>query len=157
MEINENEVQNLRKQIRHLESKIDDLKIERMSYMELLDLNHEDSETDEDDLHELSSEIRQEIESDLIKEEKITNLGVKISRLHYEISEYFHMIRQGITSEKSDYERYKMEKRNLHKTIETFYTIYQGENKLDVFDILIKILRKQKKVYQCDQEMTQLL
>ena len=156
MEINENEVQHLKEQIRHLESRIDDLKIERMSYMELLDLNHEDSETD-DDLNELSSEIRQEIESDLIKEEKITNLGVKISRLHYEISEYFHMIRQGITPEKSDYERYKMEKRNLYKTIETFYTIYQGENKLDVFDILIKILRKQKKVYQCDQEMTQLL
>ncbi|NBP58036.1 hypothetical protein EBU71_16155 [bacterium] len=67
------------------------------------------------------------------------------------------MIRQNIPTDKNDYERYKVEKRNFYKMIEVFHEIYRGENKLDIFELLIKILRKQKKVYECDQEMNLLL
>ena len=142
---------------RALESEIEDLRIEKIAYMELLDGNHEESDTDHENLDDFPSDIRKEIESDLEKEDQIVNLGVKISRLQYEISEYFHMIRQDIPTDKNDYERYKVEKRNFYKMIEVFYDIYKGENKLDIFELLIKILRKQKKVYECDQEMNLLL
>ena len=150
-------IEQLQERNRRLESEIEDLKIEKISYMELLDMNHEESDTDYENLEDFPSDIRREIESDLEKENQIVDLGVKISRLQYEISEYFHMIRQNISIEQNDYERYKVEKRNFYKMIEVFHEIYKGENKLDVFELLIKILRKQKRVYECDQEMNLLL
>jgi hypothetical protein len=158
---NENKMIELEEKIKELEeinqkleNEIDILKIEKMSYMELLDINHEESDTEQECLDDFPSDIRREIEYDLEREDQIVELGVKISRLQYEMSEYFHMIRQTIPQNHNDYDRYKMEKRSFYKMIEVFYSIYNGENKLDVFELLIKILRKQKKVYECDQKIS---
>ena len=150
-------IQELEERNQLLENELQEIKIEKMSYMELLDINHEESDTEPESFESFPSDIRHEIQEDLEKEEMIVNLGVKISRLQYEISEYFHMIRQMIVAEDNDYERYKIEKRNFYKMMEVFYTIYKGENKLDVFELLIKIIRKQKKVYECDQKITLLV
>jgi hypothetical protein len=146
--------------IKDLEDKIEDLESDKEYYKFLyeepeIEEDTENTETDiETDVEYASSEIRKEIENDIEKEDKLINLGLEINRLQFEISELFHLFKKDITD--IEYERYKTEKRNYYKLIEVLNSIYKGENKLDIFDILIKIIKKEKRVYECDLELENL-
>lgn len=146
--------------IKDLEDKVEDLESDKEYYKFLYEESPteedtENTETDiETDVEYASSEIRKEVESDIEKEDKLINLGLEINRLQFEISELFHLFKKDLTD--VEYERYKTEKRNYHKIIEVLYSIYKGENKLDIFDILVKILKKEKRVYECDTELENL-
>lgn len=153
-----NKIQSLEYKIQELQQKNEEMMNERSNYLELLD-TCETSDSDVDELNpinDLSIDVQLTNQEELRNEDRIVYLGVKISRLQYEISECFHAIRDGIMQDQNEYERYKIEKRNFYKFVDTFYNIYRGENKLDVFDILIKILKKEKKIYQCDSEIEKL-
>ena len=164
-----NEIENLTKKcntyetkIKELEDKIDELESDKEYYTflyekepEEIEEDTENTETDlETDIEYASSDIRKEVENDIEKEDKLINLGLEISRLQFEISELFHLLKKDITD--IEYERYKIEKRSYYKLIEVLHSIYKGSNKLDMFDILIKIIKKEKRVYECDSELANL-
>jgi len=146
--------------IKELEDKIEELESDKEYYTFLYEkepeeITEEDTETDlETDIEYASSDIRKEVENDIEKEDKLINLGLEISRLQFEISELFHLLKKDLTD--VEYERYKAEKRAYYKIIEVLHSIYKGPNKLDIFDILIKIIKKEKRVYECDSELANL-
>jgi len=148
--------------IKDLEEKIEELESDKEYYTflyekepEEIEEDTENTETDlETDIEYASSDIRKEVENDIEKEDRLINLGIEISRLQFEISELFHLLKKDITD--VEYERYKTEKRSYYKLIEVLHSIYKGPNKLDIFDILIKIIKKEKRVYECDAELSNL-
>jgi hypothetical protein len=145
--------------IKDLEDKINDLESDKEYYNFLYhkddDEDTEDTETEcetETEIEIVSSDIRKELESDLEKEDRLIELGLEINRLQFEISEHFHQIKKELLD--GDYERYKIEKRNFYKMIDVLYNIYQGKDKFEIFNILITILSKQKKVFEYDHEIS---
>lgn len=154
----ENEIDNLRQTIEKLnkiikdhEDKIEELESEKEAYNFFYNRDELDEcpVTSADSCtYEVSSEVRKEIEDNIEKEDRIINLGLEINRLQFEVSELFHVIKKDLNE--NEYERYKMEKRNFHKMVNVFYDIFKNENKLEVFNILIKILKKQKKIFDYD-------
>ena len=148
--------------IKDLEEKIEELESDKEYYTflyekepEEIEEDTENTETDlETDIEYASSDIRKEVENDIEREDKLINLGLEISRLQFEISELFHLLKKDLTD--VEYERYKTEKRSYYKLIEVLHSIYKGPNKLDIFDILIKIIKKEKRVYECDSELANL-
>lgn len=163
--LSENEIENLHltieklnKIIKDQEDKIDELEAEKEAYQFFCREEESDDvpgePSDEPNIHlenadidDASSEIRKDIE----KEDRIINLGLEISRLQFEVSELFHVIKRDLTE--NEYERYKMEKRSFHKMVNVFYDIFKHEDKLEVFNILIKILKKQKKIFDFDNQI----
>jgi hypothetical protein len=103
-------------------------------------------------------------------EERMVEIALEMNELHFECSEIFHIIKKGLgapLSEK-DYQEYKKHKRNFYSIITFFYDNFksqynepidstdddeEGGNKLIVFDVLIKALKMQKRIYKLDEEL----
>lgn len=163
--LSENEIENLHltieklnKIIKDQEDKIDELEAEKEAYHFFCREEESDDvpgePSDEQNIHlenEVIDDASSEIRKDIEKEDRIINLGLEISRLQFEVSELFHVIKRDLTE--NEYERYKMEKRSFHKMVNVFYDIFKHENKLEVFNILIKILKKQKKIFDFDNQI----
>ncbi len=118
--------------------------------------NKYDDECEEEAKHAentLTEEMKKEYDEECDIEDKMINNALIISQLQYETSELFHELKEEIDEEK--YNDYKKQKRNFYAMIDTFYNLYQGD-KLYIFDILISILRKQRRVYKLDQEIKDL-
>jgi len=144
-------IEKLNKIIKEQEDKIDELESEKEAYNFFYREEEPDEFVQDNDFEDASSEIRKDIEDNIEKEDKIINLGLDISRLQFEVSELFHLIKRDLTE--NEYERYKMEKRNFYKTVNVFYDIFKNEDRLEVFNILIKILKKQKKIFDYDNQI----
>jgi hypothetical protein len=155
-------IEKLNKIIKDQEDKIEELESEKEAYQffcreeESDDIHGEPSDEQNIKLENIiaddaSSEIRKDIEDNIEKEDRIISLGLEISRLQFEVSELFHVIKRDLTE--NEYERYKMEKRSFHKMVNVFYDIFKHEDKLEVFNILIKILKKQKKIFDYDNQI----
>lgn len=103
----------------------------------------------------LDDEEKKEYDNDMELEDILINNALILSQLQYETSELFHELKGGNLSE-DKYKEYKKHKRNFYAAIDSFYRIYDGGDKLYIFDILVQILRKQRRVYKLDEEIKEL-
>jgi hypothetical protein len=142
-----------------------------MSYEEKLKYN-KDREKEEEDLANSLEEnsLKREYLAEVEAEERMVDIALEMNELHFECSEIFHIIKKGLgapLSEK-DYQEYKKHKRNFYSIITFFYENFKiqhnepidstdddddGINKTIVFDVLIKALKMQKRIYKLDEEL----
>ena len=126
-----------------------------MTYSEKLKLN-EDSERElERAKNCLDSATLKEYESAIEKEDRLIDCALEQNQLQFEISELFKNIKRSVREE--SYEDYKKYKRSFYTLIDGMYKIVEEPiEKIDMFDILIDVIEKQKKVYQIDEEIKNL-
>lgn len=144
---------------------------DNMSYEEKLKYN-KDREKEEEDLANSLEEnsLKREYLAEVEAEERMVDIALEMNELHFECSEIFHIIKKGLgapLSEK-DYQEYKKHKRNFYSIITFFYENFKTQhnepidsadddddccNKSIVFDVLIKALKMQKRIYKLDEEL----
>ena len=144
---------------------------DNMSYDEKLKHNKEREKEEQDILNSLEeNSLKREYLAEVEAEERMVDIALEMNELHFECSEIFHIIKKGLgapLSEK-DYQEYKKHKRNFYAIISFFYDNFKNEveeevdstadeeytsSKLTVFDVLIKALKMQKKIYKLDEEL----
>jgi hypothetical protein len=123
---------------------------EDMSFDEKCNINEKIKLEEETILSNLSEQEKEEYDNNINKEHRMIFLGIEISRLQFEINELFQNIKEDLNEDA--YIIYKNEKKAFLNSISTFYNLYKYD-KDDLFDILLNIIRKQKKIYQYDYEL----
>jgi hypothetical protein len=142
-----------------------------MSYEEKLKYNKDMEKEEENLINSLEeNSLKREYMAEVEAEERMVEIALEMNELHFECSEIFHIIKKGLgapLSEK-DYQEYKKHKRNFYSIITFFYDNFksqynepidstdddeEGGNKLIVFDVLIKALKMQKRIYKLDEEL----
>jgi len=149
-----------------------------MSFQDKLKLNEESEKELERAKNCLSESVLRDYETEMEKEDRLIDCALEQNKLQFEIAELFKSIKSQINDE--NIEEYKKYKRNFYTIIDGFCKIIstgtpiatgvpsQGRvlgassarnspaTKLDMFDTLIEILEKQKKVYELDDEIKNL-
>ena len=142
-----------------------------MSYEEKLKYNKDMEKEEENLINSLEeNSLKREYMAEVEAEERMVEIALEMNELHFECSEIFHIIKKGLgapLSEK-DYQEYKKHKRNFYSIITFFYDNFksqynepidstdddeEGGNKTIVFDVLIKALKMQKRIYKLDEEL----
>jgi len=121
---------------------------EDMSMEDKIKYNEECEKEIEEAEASLDEDAKKEYYSELEKEDLLVKYALQINELQYETSELFLELKKGVGEK--NYAEYKKHKRNFYAMIEIFYKIYEEEDKLYIFDILIEALRKQRRVYKLD-------
>jgi len=143
-----------------------------MTYEEKLKHNQE-KEREQKDLENSLEEnsVKREYLAEVENEERMVDIALEMNELHFECSELFKIIKRGLGAplSENEYIEYKKHKRNFYSIITHFYSNFKGEenvlsdlseeesdevsNKLIVFDVLIKVLKSQKRIYKLDEEL----
>lgn len=163
-------IKNLEKSIKEkdieifeLNEKIDTMKFEQTNYDKLIGFDSSMSCQDkinsskesekrvEEALTRLDEEQLKEYQSDIEKEDRLVECALMINQLQFEVAELFQTIKKNLSEDKI--EEYKKQKRNLYKMIDMFYNNFKGEDKFEIFDIIVEIVEKERKVYELDEEI----
>jgi hypothetical protein len=122
-----------------------------MSYDEKVKYNEEaEKELEEAELN-LDISTKRKYDSDMEKEDRLIECALGINELQFDVAELFKTLKTNIDNTK--YEEYKKHKRAFYAMIDFFYTNYTGEERIDIFDLLIEMLEKEKGVYELDEEI----
>ncbi len=148
---------------------------DNMTYEEKLKYN-KDKEKDQEDLKNSLEEnsLKREYLAEVEAEERMVDIALEMNELHFECSEIFHIIKKGLGAPLSEkeYQEYKKHKRNFYSIITFFYENFKNTHtpeevestdddantsgKMTVFDVLIKVLKMQKRIYKLDEELKDL-
>lgn len=146
-----------------------------MTYEEKLKHN-QDKEKEQRDIENALEEnsVKREYLAEIENEERMVDIALEMNELHFECSEIFKVIKKGLGGHLSEneYIDYKKHKRNFYSIITHFHSnfkvvspvesllsdisedeIEEDVNKLVVFDVLIKVLKTQKRIYKLDEEL----
>jgi hypothetical protein len=170
VDVFKDKIKNLEKSIKEkdieifeLNEKIDTLKNEQNIYDKLIGFDSSMSSQDkinstkesqkllEEALTHLDEDQLKEYQSDIEKEDRLVECALMINQLQFEVSELFLNIKKNLPEDKID--EYKKQKRNLYKMLDIFYNNFQGEDKFEIFDTIIEIVEKERKVYELDEEI----
>lgn len=121
---------------------------EDMTFEEKVKYNDDCEKEIEEAEASLDEETKKEYYSELEKEDLLVEYALQINQLQYETAELFSEIKRCVPD--GSYNEYKKQKRAFYAMIELFYKIYEGDDKLYIFDVLIEALRKQRRVYKLD-------
>ena len=115
--------------------------------------------------------VKREQLAEIENEERMVDIALEMNELHFECSELFKIIKKGLGGHLSEeeYIDYKKHKRNFYSIITHFHSnfsntdtlisdisedeVEEDVNKLVVFDVLIKVLKTQKRIYKLDEEL----
>lgn len=143
-----------------------------MTYEEKLKHNQEkerEQKEIENSLEENS--VKREYLAEIENEERMVDIALEMNELHFECSELFKVIKKGLGGHLSEneYIEYKKHKRNFYSLITHFYSnftntnslisdisedeVEEDLNKMIIFDVLIKLLKRQKRIYKLDEEL----
>lgn len=118
-------------------------------------LNH--TKSCEEEIKLVEESLDEDIKHNYIKENEIgdrmVDIALEMNQIHFDCAELFHPIKDNISEE--EYKLYKKHKRNFYAMISCFYDIKKN-NKEEVFDILLRAIRMQKRVYSLDNELKNL-
>jgi hypothetical protein len=143
-----------------------------MTYEEKLKHN-QDKEREQKEMENSLEEnsVKREYLAEIENEERMVDIALEMNELHFECSELFKIIKKGIGGHLSEeeYIDYKKHKRNFYSIITYFHSnftntdtlvsdisedeVEEDVNKLVVFDVLIKLLKTQKRIYKLDEEL----
>jgi hypothetical protein len=143
-----------------------------MTYEEKIKHNQE-KEKEQRDLENALEEnsVKREYLAEIENEERMVDIALEMNELHFECSELFKIIKKGLGGHLSEeeYIDYKKHKRNFYSIITHFHSNFSNTdtlisdisedeveediNKLVVFDVLIKVLKTQKRIYKLDEEL----
>ncbi len=122
-----------------------------MSYDDKVKYNEECEKELENAETNLDLSTKRTYQSDMEKEDRMIDCALEINELQFEVSELFKSLK--INIDETIHEEYKKHKRAFYRLIDFFYNNYKGEEKVEIFDILIDMLDKEKKVYELDEEI----
>ena len=145
-----------------------------MTYEEKLKHN-QDKEREQKEIENALEEnsVKREYLAEIENEERMVDIALEMNELHFECSELFKIIKKGLGGHLSEeeYIDYKKHKRNFYSIITHFHSNFTSKqadtlisdisedeveedvNKLVVFDVLIKVLKTQKRIYKLDEEL----
>ena len=144
-----------------------------MTYEEKLKHN-QDKEREQKEIENALEEnsVKREYLAEIENEERMVDIALEMNELHFECSELFKIIKKGLGGHLSEeeYIDYKKHKRNFYSIITHFHSnftkntdtlisdisedeVEEDTNKLVVFDVLIKVLKTQKRIYKLDEEL----
>ena len=143
-----------------------------MTYEEKLKHN-QDKEREQKEIENALEEnsVKREYLAEIENEERMVDIALEMNELHFECSELFKIIKMGLGGHLSEeeYIDYKKHKRNFYSIITHFHSnftntdtllsdisedeVEEDVNKLVVFDVLIKVLKTQKRIYKLDEEL----
>ena len=145
-----------------------------MTYEEKLKHN-QDKEREQKEIENALEEnsVKREYLAEIENEERMVDIALEMNELHFECSELFKIIKKGLGGHLSEeeYIDYKKHKRNFYSIITHFHSnfiskpadtlisdisedeVEEEVNKLVVFDVLIKVLKTQKRIYKLDEEL----
>ena len=143
-----------------------------MTYEEKLKHN-QDKEREQKEIENALEEnsVKREYLAEIENEERMVDIALEMNELHFECSELFKIIKKGLGGHLSEeeYIDYKKHKRNFYSIITHFHSnftntdtllsdisedeVEEDVNKLVVFDVLIKVLKTQKRIYKLDEEL----
>ena len=145
-----------------------------MTYEEKLKHN-QDKEREQKEIENALEEnsVKREYLAEIENEERMVDIALEMNELHFECSELFKIIKKGLGGHLSEeeYIDYKKHKRNFYSIITHFHSnftrkpadtlisdisedeVEEDLNKLVVFDVLIKVLKTQNRIYKLDEEL----
>lgn len=144
-----------------------------MTYEEKLKHNQEKEREQRDIENSLEeNSVKREYLAEIENEERMVDIALEMNELHFESSELFKVIKKGLGGHLSEeeYIEYKKHKRNFYSLITYFQSnftkvndplisdisedeVEEDINKLIVFDVLMKVLKTQKRIYKLDEEL----